>query len=111
MSEEPLSHPFETDRDSAGRFRPGHRLPGPGNPNLVAMNKHRAAMLAGVKDRDIQKAMRFLVKVIGDKSEKTSDRLTAANLLLNRILGTPTPSEALERLEALEARIGEKNHE
>lgn len=102
---DPLSTPFETDRDHAGRFRPGHRIPGPGNPQLATMNRHRAAMLAGVKDRDIRRAMRFLVKVIGDSSEKTSDRLTATNLLLCRVLGVPTQTDVLERIEQLEALI------
>jgi hypothetical protein len=99
---DPHSMGGQSDRDGNGRFRPGHSLPGPGNPNLRAMNKHRQELLASVKDGDIGKAIRFMVTVIEDQNARTSDRLTAARMLLDRLLGVPAATDVLERIERLE---------
>jgi hypothetical protein len=108
MGDSPLSNGPQSDRDGNGRFKPGHRLPGPGNPNLMELNRHRAAMLSGVKDRDIKRAMKVMVEIMDDEKGKPTDRLAAAKALLDRVLGTPASSEILERIEALEQLVLER---
>jgi hypothetical protein len=94
------------DRDDRGRFRPGHSLPGPGNPRISAMNRHRGAMLAAVQDADIIRAVAVMVEIMNDTKAKTGDRLAAAVALLNRVLGPAVASDILERIELLEQSTG-----
>jgi len=52
--------------------------------------------------------MKFLVRIIDDDAQKTSDRLTAVNLLINRILGMPAQTDLQARIEMLERAVNER---
>ena len=106
---DPLSNGPQSDRDSNGRFRPGHHSPGPGNPQLATLNRHRAAMLKGVKDRDIRRAMTTAIEIMDDVKVKPGDRLMAIRLLLERVLGVPGQADVLARIERLEALTTPRN--
>lgn len=94
-------------RDTRGRFTRGN-AGGPGNPHLSTLNRHRAAMLSGVKDKDIRRAMRVMIEVMNDEKARDADRLTAARMLLDRVLGTPAQADVEERIAALERLIQEQ---
>jgi hypothetical protein len=107
---DPVSNGPIDGRDGAGRFKLGNPG-GPGNPQLAILNRHRAAMLKGVRDRDIKRAMRTMIEIMDDEAAKASDRLTAAKLLLDRVLGTPAQTDVLERIEKLEGIMAQRKDE
>jgi hypothetical protein len=69
------------DRDKAGRFRPGHTTPGPGNPNAKHARALASAARAAVTPDELRGVLRHLLalSLAGDT--------TAARLLLDRVLG------------------------
>lgn len=95
-------------RGPNGRFAKGN-AGGPGNPNLATLNRHRHAMLKGVNGRDIRRAMQTMIKIMDDPEAKDSDRLQAAKLLLDRVLGTPAQADVEERISRLEQLLAERN--
>ena len=101
---EPLSN-GSPNRDAGGRLLPGHRLPGPGNPNLATLNRHRAALLRSIKSADLKYSLAVMVELFRDKSVSPSVRLSAAVAFQCRVLGTPAQTDVLERIEKLEAII------
>ncbi|MGD0461916.1 MAG: hypothetical protein ABSB74_05465 [Tepidisphaeraceae bacterium] len=100
-----LSNGGQSDRDGNGRFRPGHRLPGPGNPNLAVLNKHRAALVRAIRSADLRESLKVMVELFRDKAVSPSVRLSAAIAFQCRVLGTPAQTDVLERIEKLEAII------
>jgi len=79
------------DRDEQGRFRPGHRQPGPGNPAVRKIAKYRKALERAISAEDLEAVLRALLK-----EAKVGDAV-AARLLLDRALGRPRvePDEAV----------------
>lgn len=89
------------DRDARGRFRPGHSLPGPGNPAGKRVEQLRHALLSAVTTDDIVAIVRSLVK-----SARAGD-VYAARLLLSYTLGRPLEADVLDRVAELEQRLVE----
>jgi hypothetical protein len=89
-------------RDERGRFQKGCK-PGPGNPHLRQVSQLRTALMRAVTPSDIEEVVAKLLA-----AAKTGDTV-AAREILNRVLGTPSPTDVLTRLEALEEAIHERN--
>ncbi len=88
------------DRDPAtGRFVAGNPG-GPGNPYAARVGELRSALLGAVSPGDLAAIAKRLVA-----AAKGGD-VAAAKVLFERVLGRPLEADILERLEALEARIG-----
>ncbi len=85
-------------RDQAGRFGRGNKC-GQGNPSNKRVQRLRAALLRSVTPAILTE---ILVKLI---EEARGGDVTAAREILDRTLGKPSPTELLERLEALEGRL------
>ncbi|MCL4195836.1 MAG: hypothetical protein KJZ87_29130 [Thermoguttaceae bacterium] len=81
-----------------GRFAPGNKL-GRGSPLAGRAAKLRAALLASVSDDDIREIAAMLVQ-----KAKEGD-LPAIAQLLDRVLGKPTASDLMERVEKLEETL------
>ncbi len=97
-------------RGARGRFAPGNPG-GPGNPLAAEVGKHRARLFKAARAKDVNQALATIREVMTDPDGKASDRLAAAKLLLDRLLGPALELDLLERLEALEATIfREENH-
>ncbi len=88
------------DRDPAtGRFVAGNPG-GPGNPYAARVGELRSALLSAVSPGDLAAIAKQLVA-----AAKGGD-VAAAKVVFERVLGRPLEADILERLEALEARIG-----
>lgn len=85
-------------RGPGGRFATGNRL-GRGSPLAGRAAKLRAALLASVSDEDIREIAATLVQ-----KAKEGD-LPAIAQLLDRVLGKPTASDLMERVEKLEEAL------
>lgn len=83
-----------------GRFAPGNRG-GPGNPLAGKIGKLRAALVAAVTEEDIREIARSLIE-----AAKGGD-VRAVKELLDRTIGRPVETDLIERLEALEAALGD----
>jgi hypothetical protein len=89
-------------RDKAGRFAKGNPG-GPGNPLARQAQLLRSALYAAVTPSDVDAIVRAIVA-----QAKTGD-VTAAKLVLDRLLGQPESIDLLERLEALETATERKD--
>ena len=95
-------------RGPGGRFAKGWKG-GPGNPLAAEVGKHRARLFKAARATDVDKALATIREVMG--KGKDGDRLAAAKLLLDRLLGPALELDLIERLEVLEAAIfREENH-
>ena len=95
----PTDPPFAEGRDVKGRFVPGHRSPGPGNPHAAQVSKLRAALLSSVSEEDMREVIAKLVELA--KSGDTR----AIRELLDRVLGRPVEADLIERIAQLEALL------
>ena len=87
-------------RERSGRFAPGNGG-GPGNPHSKQTARLRSALLRAVSEGDLEKAAAaVLKKAIGGD-------VIAFRELCDRLLGKPSPTELLERIEALEQSAAE----
>jgi hypothetical protein len=86
------------NRDQRGRFGRGNSG-GPGNPNVRKLATWRQTFDAAVQPADLRKVIKQLVGA-AKKCEPW-----AVKELLNRCLGVPSPTDILERVEALEETI------
>jgi hypothetical protein len=91
-------------RDGAGRFTAGNPG-GPGNPNLAALNRHRAALIRAIKTSDVKRSLETMVEIFRDAKISPSVRLAASIAFQCRVVGTPASTEVLERVERLERII------
>ena len=75
---------------------------GPGRGSSVGRKaaKFRTALFASVKAADFREIAQRLLQ------EAKSGEAWAVKLVLEYLVGPPVPADVLERLEALEARIG-----
>jgi len=80
-----------SDRDAAGRFLPGHSMPGPGRPpgrfDLVEIASERAA----AEGIDLREAVWRVLKSLFEAAGKGDPR--AAKLLIDRLCG---PNKAVD---------------
>ena len=94
-------HPTEdqqttpAERDTKGRFTTGNRI-GKGRPIGSKVDRLRRAMLSAVTPDDIREIISVLVSLA-----KAGD-LTAAKIVLDRVLGSPVPIDLIVRLDELE---------
>lgn len=105
MKSERLSNRGQTvsaGRGPGGRFAPGC-APGPGNPLAGEVQKHRQRLFRAARAADVSKALATIRAVM--TKGKDSDRLAAARLLLDRLIGPAVEADLLERLEVLEQTI------
>ncbi len=91
-------------RDTRGRFAPGN-AGGPGNPQGGTVERLRHALLSAVTEDDLRAIAATLIRNARDGD------ITAVKELLNRVLGRPTDSDTLARLERLEAALMPSNPE
>jgi hypothetical protein len=61
-----------------------------------------------IRAKDIDTAVKVLRYCMGGKDIKPSDRLAAAREILDRACGRPVQADLLERIEALEALLNER---
>lgn len=90
----------QNGRDAKGRFAPGN-VGGPGNPLAARVAKLRAELLSCVTLADMRAIIRKMVELA-----KAGD-IQAAKLVFDRTLGACIEADLLERLESLEAEVGE----
>jgi len=103
MSKKPAPSPTgPSGRGRDGRFLPGNRA-GKGNPLAAHVQRLRAALLNAVAPTDLKVVARKLLSLA-----KAGD-VTAARELLQRTLGPPVETDMLERIEALEAVVLDRN--
>jgi len=88
-------------RDESGRFRPGNKL-GRGNPFNKRACELRGALMDAVTAGDVSSIIAALVKLA-----KAGD-VVAAREILDRTIGKPVQSDLLQRVEALESQINER---
>ena len=89
-------------------FRQGQRG-GPGNPFAAEVGKHRGRLFRAARAKDVDQALKTIRAVMSEG--KDSDRLTAARMMLDRLIGPAVELDIFQRLEALEAAIlKEENH-
>jgi hypothetical protein len=90
-------------REKNGRFAAGNSG-GPGNPYVRQTAQLRAALLRAVKEGDLEKAAAAVLRkaIKGD--------VIAFRELCDRLLGKPSSSDLVERVEKLESLIEERQH-
>jgi hypothetical protein len=94
------------DRGSDGKFAAGNRAAvGRGNPGAADVGRHRARFFAALRDDDVERCLRTIRRVMGNKKSRDGDRLAAARELLDRVIGRAVQADLLERIEALEATV------
>jgi hypothetical protein len=98
-----------TGRGPGGRFAKGNKG-GPGNPDAPLVAKHRAAFFAAIKSSDARSALRVIRQLMNDADARPADRLAAARELLDRVIGRATSSDVVQRIEALEQRLLERDN-
>lgn len=92
----------DNGREATGRFAAGNTF-ARGNPHAKAVQELRSALIAAVTPEDVQEIITSLVK-----AAKGGDTI-AAREVLDRTLGKPSQTEVLQRVEALEAILAERN--
>ena len=105
MKKPPKAEPSPTDpngRGPDGRFTPGNKA-ATGNPYAKKVSRLRAALIGAVKPADIDKIIKVLIR-----EAKTGD-VSSIRELLDRVLGKPTQTDVLERIERLEQQLLEEN--
>jgi len=90
------------DRDpTTGRFAPGNSAAtGHRRPHAARVARFRTALMDAITEEDLAEIARALVA-----AAKGGD-VTAARLLLDRVLGPAEAIDLLQRVEALEELIG-----
>jgi hypothetical protein len=73
----------QTDRDEAGRFRPGHSIKSPGNPRLRRLGTLQRALASAITPEELTTVVRNL------HDQALAGDTQAARLLLERCLGRP----------------------
>jgi hypothetical protein len=101
MSDEPLNA-AGNGRTAGGKFAPGNRV-GRGNPNNAKAQKLRNAALRAVSRGDIAEIMQAMVR-----AAKSGDAV-AAKFVCDRVLGKVAREDVIERIEALEALLANRN--
>ena len=71
------------NRDRRGRWLPGHRQAGPGNPHLQALAAHRQAIAGAVTSEQLAGIMQALVE------QALKGNVAAAQAVLERVVGRP----------------------
>jgi hypothetical protein len=71
------------NRDARGYFLPGHRIAGPGNPNIKRVHQLRTMMIHSVEDGDFLAVFKKLVEMAKDGD------IQAIKEFNDRILGKP----------------------
>ena len=89
-------------RGPGGRFSRGNGG-GPGNPYAAEVGKHRARLFKAARAKDVDQALKTIREVMA--KGKDCDRLAAAKLLLDRLIGPAVELDILERLEILESAL------
>ena len=97
-----VSEPPPAGRTQRGRFALGNPG-GPGNPLAAEVGKHRARLFKAARADDIDQALETIREVMS--KGKDGDRLAAARLLLDRLIGPAVELDLIERLERLEEAI------
>jgi hypothetical protein len=92
------STPGDNGRDEKGRFRPGNTL-GRGNPHASHVARLRSALLDAVEPGDLEAVVMTLCRLAREGD------VSAAKLLMDRLLGPPVPVDLIARIEALEDTI------
>lgn len=89
------------ERDTKGRFTAGNQI-GKGRPIGSKVDRLRRAMISAVTPDDIREIISVLIGLA-----KAGD-LTAAKIVLDRVLGSPVPIDLMERLDELERFAAER---
>src|SRR5208282_849503 len=89
-------------RGPGGRFAKGWKG-GPGNPLAAEVGKHRARLFKAARADDVDQALDTIREIM--TKGKDGDRLAAARLLLDRLIGPAVELDLIERLERLEEAI------
>ncbi len=92
------STPGDNGRDGRGRFKPGNSI-GQGNPHAAHVARLRSALLEAVKPKDLKAIVATLCRLAREGD------VSAAKLLMDRLLGPPVPVDLIARIEALEETI------
>ena len=100
----PNGEQMAAGRGPGGRFAKGWKG-GPGNPHAAEVGKHRARLFKAARAKDVQTALATIREIMTSADGKDTDRLTAARMMLDRLIGPAIELDILERLEALEAAI------
>jgi len=112
MNETPSPNGTQTappgGRSPGGRFAPGN-AGGPGNPHAAEVGRHRARLFKAARAKDVDQALRTIREIMAKSGGKDSDRLAAARLLLDRLIGPAVELDIIERLIALEQAILKKS--
>jgi hypothetical protein len=88
-------------RGSNGQFREGCQ-PGPGRPKEPTA---REAMLRAIGAGEVAELISLLFRIARDDGERTSNRLNAIAMLLDRRLGRVPEAGIEEQLDAIEHRL------
>ena len=101
MKESPSPNGANGGRDTRGRFGKGNPG-GPGNPNAKKVAELRSTLLGAVSAADMRAVVKKLVGLA-----KGGD-VTAAKVVLERLLGPPLPVDVEDRLAELEQRLSQQ---
>jgi hypothetical protein len=88
-------------RDAHGRFSAGNPG-GPGNPNAKQVAELRSAMLSAVSVEQMRDIITKLIELA------RSGDVRAIKEVLGRTLGKPVEADFMERLDALETELRER---
>ena len=99
MSDQP-SPTASNGRGANGKFGPGNRY-AKGNPFAKRVARLRAALFKAVTPADLRDVLASLLK-----QAKAGD-VASIKELLQRLLGPPEAVDLMERLDALEEKIGQ----
>ena len=91
----------DNGRDASGRFAVGNKG-GPGNPYTRKAGLLRKAMFEEVTEDDMRRVVRKLVQLA------EAGNVAAVREFIDRCVGKPIEADLIERLEALEAAVLEK---
>lgn len=86
------------NRDANGRFLPGHSLPGPGNPNCRYVSQLRAEIREATEPARVRKVFDAML------TKAENGDTTAAQIVLDRLLGRPVQPMEIDAPVAQEQR-------
>src|SRR5262249_15894325 len=84
-----------------GRFAPGWKG-GPGNPHARQTSQLRAALLRAVSEGDLEAAAAAVLK------KALKGDVIAFREICDRLLGKPSSTDLVERVEAIEQALAER---
>jgi hypothetical protein len=87
-------------RDSAGRFREGHKLSIGNRASL-----HRRKIDEAISDEDIDLALNGLRRILRDEKAKGQEIVGAARELLDRAGGKPVSNDLAEKIGEIESKV------